>query len=190
MLRTNRVRGPKACMVIHQITMERAHAWLWHEKPEERQPTTAAQPPPATKFHRQPDFTPRAVGTWAAENRGGRMLCQAYQQNQCAGNSCSVGAHVCAMVVRDSGHVAAQSIEEDEKIIPAIAVSDVHCHEQPTKADQGITKGSEGPMGPKTEGSSRRCSLSIRGADVLRSSLFSAGTNCASPQSRRSRNSG
>ena len=33
------------------------------------------------------------------------MLCQAYQQNQCAGNSCSVGAHVCAMVVRDSGHV-------------------------------------------------------------------------------------
>ena len=33
------------------------------------------------------------------------MLCQAYLQNQCAGNSCSVRAHVCAMVVRDSGHV-------------------------------------------------------------------------------------
>ena len=80
-----RVRGPKACMVIHQIMMERAHTWLWHEKPGEKQPTTAAQPPPATKFHRQPDFTPRAVGTWAAENIGGRMLCQTYQQNQCAG---------------------------------------------------------------------------------------------------------
>ena len=105
MLWTERVRGPKACMVIHQIMMERAHAWLWHEEPGERQPTTAAQPPPATKFHRQPDFTPRAVGTWTAESRGGRMLCQVYQQNQCAGNSCSVGAHVCAMVVRDNGHV-------------------------------------------------------------------------------------
>ena len=33
------------------------------------------------------------------------MLCQAYQQIQCAGNSCSVGAHVCAMVDRDSSHV-------------------------------------------------------------------------------------
>ena len=33
------------------------------------------------------------------------MLCQAYLQNQCTGNSCSVKAHVCAMVVRDSGHV-------------------------------------------------------------------------------------
>ena len=32
------------------------------------------------------------------------MLCQAYQQIQCAGNSCSVGAHVCAMVDRDSSH--------------------------------------------------------------------------------------
>ena len=101
----------KACMVIHQIRMGRAHAWLWHEEPGERQPTTAAQPPPATKFHRQPDFTPRAVGTWAAENRGGRMLCQAYLQNQCAGNSCSVRAHVCAMVVRDSGHVFGTDIQ-------------------------------------------------------------------------------
>jgi len=105
MMWTERVRGPKAGMVIHQIMMEQAHAWVWHEEPGERQPTTAAQPPPATKFHCQPDLTPRVFGTWAAENRGGRMLCQAYQQIQCAGNSCSVGAHVCAMVVRDSGHV-------------------------------------------------------------------------------------
>ena len=40
--------------------MDRAYVWVWHEKP-----TTAAQPPPATKFQRQPDFTPRAVGAWA-----------------------------------------------------------------------------------------------------------------------------
>ena len=33
------------------------------------------------------------------------MLGQAYQQKQCAGNPCSTRAHVCAMVVRDSGHV-------------------------------------------------------------------------------------
>ena len=105
MMWTERMRGPKAGMVIHQIMMERAHVWVWHEKPGERQPTPPLQPPPATKFHRQPDFTPRAVGTWATENKGGKLLCQAYQQNQCAGNSCPMGAHVCAMVVRDSGHV-------------------------------------------------------------------------------------
>ena len=105
MLWTERVRGPKAGMVIHQIMMERAHVWVWHDKPGERQPTMPTQPPPGTQFHHQPDFTPRTVGTWAAENRGGRILCQAYQKNQCAGDSCSMGAHVCAMVVRDSGHV-------------------------------------------------------------------------------------
>ena len=32
------------------------------------------------------------------------MLCQTYQQNQYAGNSCSMGVHICAMVVRDIGH--------------------------------------------------------------------------------------
>ncbi len=105
MMWTERMRGPKAGMVIHQIMMERAHVWVWREKPGERQPTPPLQPPPATMFHRQPDFTPRAVGTWATENKGGKLLCQAYQQNQCAGNSCPMGAHVCAMVVRDSGHV-------------------------------------------------------------------------------------
>ena len=108
MMWTERVRGPKAGMVIHQIMMERAHVWVWHDKPGEKQagiPTPPAQPPPASMFRSQPVFIPKAVGTWAAEMKGGRVLCQAYQQNQCAGNSCSMGAHVCAMVVRDSGHV-------------------------------------------------------------------------------------
>ena len=105
MLWTERVRGPKAGMVIHQIMMERAHVWVWHDKPGERQPTTSTQSLPGKQFQHQPNFTPRAVGTWATENRGGRILCQAYQKNQCAGDSCSMGAHVCAMVVRDSGHV-------------------------------------------------------------------------------------
>ena len=79
---TEGVRGPGAGMVIHQIMVERAQAWVWHEKPRERQPTAASQPPPATEFHLQPDFTPRAVDTWATEIRRGRMLCQTYQQNQ------------------------------------------------------------------------------------------------------------
>ena len=70
MMWTRRVRGPKAGMVIHQIMMERAHVWVWHDKPGERQPTPPTQPPPATKLHRQPDFTPKAVGTWATETKG------------------------------------------------------------------------------------------------------------------------
>ena len=105
MMWTERVRGPKASMIIHQIMMERAHVWVWHDKPGEKQPREPWQPPPSTKFRRQSDFTPKAVGTWATENKGGRILCQTYQQNQCASNGCSMGAHVCAMVVRDSGHV-------------------------------------------------------------------------------------
>ena len=72
-----------------------------------RQPTTPSMPPPATKSHLQVDSTPRDAGTWAAENRGGRMLGQAYQQTQCAGNPCSTKAHVRAMVVHGSGHAAA-----------------------------------------------------------------------------------
>ena len=99
------VHEPEAGMSMHQSMMKQAQVWAWQEKPRERQPTTASQPSPATNFHRQPDFTPRAVDTWATGKRGGRMLCQACQQNQCAGNSCSMGAPVCAMVVRDSGHV-------------------------------------------------------------------------------------
>ena len=98
------VRGLKAGMVIHQIMMELEHVWVWHEKPGERQPATPMQPQQATKIHHQPDRTPRAVNTWAAENKGGRPICQAHQQNQCAGNPHSMGAHVCAMVARDSGH--------------------------------------------------------------------------------------
>ena len=93
------------CAGIHQSTMEQVHVWVWHVEPMERQPTTASQPAPATNFHRQPDFTPRTVDTWATGKRGGRTLCQACQRNQCAGNSCAMGAPVCAMVVRNSGHV-------------------------------------------------------------------------------------
>ncbi len=94
-------------MVIHQSTKERAHVRVQHDKSWERQPARSTQPPPASKFRRQPDFTPKAVGTWAAENKGSRVLCQAYQQNRCAGNSGAMVAHVWAMVVRDSGHICA-----------------------------------------------------------------------------------
>ena len=33
------------------------------------------------------------------------MLGQAYQQNQCASNSCSMGTHGCAVMVHGSSHV-------------------------------------------------------------------------------------
>ncbi len=79
--------------------------WVWRDKPLERQPTEPTQPPPASEFRRQPDFTPKAVGTWAAENKGSRVPYQAYQQNQHSGNSCSMVTHACAMMVSDSGHV-------------------------------------------------------------------------------------
>ena len=65
MMRSERVRVPRAGMVIHHIVVERADFWVWHEKPRERQPATPSQPPPATRAHRQADFTPRAVGTGA-----------------------------------------------------------------------------------------------------------------------------
>ena len=98
-------------MVIQKIMMERAHAWVWHEEPEGRQPTTPSQQPLATKSHRQADFTPRAVGTGATENRGGRVLGQAYQQNQCAGNSCSMEAHVMPWLFMIAAMIAACSIQ-------------------------------------------------------------------------------
>ena len=84
MMWTEEVRGPRAGMVIHQILMKRVHVWVWHEKLEERQPTTLLQPPPAIESQSQAEFTPRAVGTWATGDEEGRMLCHADQQNQCA----------------------------------------------------------------------------------------------------------
>ena len=105
MMWTEKVRGPRAGMVIHQILMERVHVWVWHEKLEGRQPTTLSQPPPATESQRQAEFTPRAVGTWATGNEEGRMLCHADQQNQCADSSCSIGAHGFAILVHYNCHV-------------------------------------------------------------------------------------
>ena len=39
MMWTERVRGPRAGMVIQKIMMVRAHAWVWHKEPKGRQPT-------------------------------------------------------------------------------------------------------------------------------------------------------
>ena len=43
------------------------------------------------------------------------MFCQAYQQNQCAGNSCSMGAHICAMVVVIAAMIAARSSQQERR---------------------------------------------------------------------------
>ena len=82
MMRTERAREPEASMVIHQSTKERAHVRVQHDKPWERQPARSTQPPPTSKVRGQPEFTPEAVGTWAAENKEGRVLCQANQAKQ------------------------------------------------------------------------------------------------------------
>ena len=70
---TERVRGPKAGMVIHQIMMERAHVWVWHEN-QGRGGQHHHHNHHQHQFHRQPDFTPRAVGTWATETKEAEFL--------------------------------------------------------------------------------------------------------------------
>ena len=50
MMWTERVRGPRAGMVIHQIVVKRAQVWVWQEKPRERQPHTIT----ATTSHQVP----------------------------------------------------------------------------------------------------------------------------------------
>ena len=46
LLWTERARGPKVDMTIHEIMMERTHVWVWHDKALEMQ--SAAPPQPAT----------------------------------------------------------------------------------------------------------------------------------------------
>ena len=82
--------------------MEQAHVWVWRDNLGERQPTEPTQPP-ASESLRRPDFTPEAIGTWAAKQKASTVLCQAYQHNQCADNPCSMGAPT--LVLRASDHI-------------------------------------------------------------------------------------
>ena len=101
---TERVLRPGAGMVINQIMMERANGWVWHDKPGGRQPTEPTQPTSAAESLRHTGFTPEAIGTWAAKQKTDTVLCQAYQHSQCANNPCPMGTHICAIVLRASGH--------------------------------------------------------------------------------------
>ena len=63
----------------------------------------STQPTTASESLRQPDFTPEAIGTWAAKQKAGTVLCQAYQHNQCADNPCSMRAPT--IVLRANDHI-------------------------------------------------------------------------------------
>ena len=102
-------------MIIQQTMMERAHVWVGHDKPEEKQPIEPCQPPPPTKSRRQSAFTTKAMGTWASENKGGRILGQTHQQSQGASYNCPMSVHVCALVTRGSGHACGTKHPECEK---------------------------------------------------------------------------
>ena len=103
LLWSERARGPKVGMIIHEIMMERAHAWVWHGEAWVMQPTTSPGPATALGAPRHADVTPKEVGTWATELKDSRTLCQAYQRQQCTDNPCPRGAHACAVVLRASG---------------------------------------------------------------------------------------
>ena len=90
-------------MVIHQIMMVRAHVWIWHDEAVETQPTEPTQPAAASGEPHHSDFTPKEIGTWAAEQMDSTTLCQAYQRKQCANSHCPREAHACTVVLRASG---------------------------------------------------------------------------------------
>ena len=98
LLWTERARGPKVGMTIHEIMMERAHVWVWHDKSLEMQSTEPTQPATASGAPRHSDVTPKEIGTWATEQMDSTTLCQAYQRKQCADSHCPRGAHACAVV--------------------------------------------------------------------------------------------
>ena len=62
----------------------------------------STQPTTASESLRQPDFTPEAIGTWAAKQKASTVLCHAYQHNPCA-DSCAMRA--LNIVLHDSGRM-------------------------------------------------------------------------------------
>ena len=111
-----RTKSQKIGAVIRAVMQERAHVWVWHEKPGERtprtetprKPTEPSGPPPRTSPKKNPKDTETSnVGKFALEFRDGRKLCQDFQKGKCKAQSgkCKAGEHVCAIITRPSGHV-------------------------------------------------------------------------------------
>ena len=118
LLWTERAKTSKVGAVIQAVMQERAHVWVWHEKPGE---SSRSEAPPGNQFRGGPQLPPRPpsqderrkvgeqqtsiVGTWATSLKGGKALCAAYQKGHCGNKNCSKGEHVCAVITRNSGHV-------------------------------------------------------------------------------------
>ena len=101
--------NPKPEHIIFQITQERARGWVEHEKPEAKRmvPAEPSQPPGARMLYKgqptqpqQQEKSSSQIGVWAAKMKGGWGQCQAYQTNNCSGESCTMGVHICAMITR------------------------------------------------------------------------------------------
>ena len=115
LLWTERAKTSKIGGVIAAVSKERAHVWVWHDKPGEssrsgetqhKRPSEPSKPP--TRDQRQMQDTEHedaTVGSLASQLRGGKKLCQKYQKGQCDTKHCKAGEHLCAMVIRASGHV-------------------------------------------------------------------------------------
>ena len=111
LLWTERVKTNKIGGVIQAVMQERAHVWVWHEKagaaraePSHR-PTPPPRPPTQTDRRRAETQSDSIIGTWASTLRGGKPLCAKYQKGHCQDRNCSQGEHICAVVIRNSGHV-------------------------------------------------------------------------------------
>ena len=113
---TERVKTNKIGSVIATIYQERAHVWVWHEKPGDSSrseglrrrvlPEPAGSPPSRPSKRREtPSVRDEIVGTWATHLRNGKSLCAKYQSDKCSAAKCTDGEHLCAMIVRNSGHV-------------------------------------------------------------------------------------
>ena len=115
---TERTKSQKVGAIIKSVMKERAHVWVWHDKPGDkgaRVDGTAARtkpPEPPHPLRASPKKTAEpkggaVVGTLAAALRDGRKLCQKYQKNECTAKQgqCKQGEHACAMITRSSGHV-------------------------------------------------------------------------------------
>ena len=113
---TERVKTNKIGSVIAAIYQERAHVWVWHEKPEDSSrsegskrrglPEPAGSPPSRPSKRREtPSVRDEIVGTWATHLRNGKSLCAKYQSDKCSAAKCTDGEHLCAMIVRNRGHV-------------------------------------------------------------------------------------
>ena len=116
LLWTERTKNQKIGAIIRSTMKERAHVWVWHDKPGARTDSVAGRGKPAEPPYPPPRASPKksaepkggaVVGSMATGLRDGRKLCQKFQKGECTAKQgqCKQGEHACAMITRSSGHV-------------------------------------------------------------------------------------